>query len=128
MFVLIRFIIKIKMKDNSTTSGKGLLVDKKPISIPMISSTSSSTATSTPAVVAGIKSISRPQVAPRPGMVSRGTQTGNGGEGEDLQEKRRLIRKQLAVLLHAVLCRVRDELIGNTGTEARPVSYLSELQ
>lgn len=116
------------MKENSKPSGKMALVDSKPISIPMISSTTSASPTPAPVPVpaahgipAGVKSISRSQVASRPGMVSRATQTGDAGEGEDLLEKRRLIRKQLAVLLHAVLCRVRDELIGNTGREARPV-------
>lgn len=118
------------MKENSKPSGKMALVDTKPISIPMISSTTPASPTPAPApvpapavhgILAGVKSISRSQVASRPGMVSRATQTGDAGEGDDLLEKRRLIRKQLAVLLHAVLCRVRDELIGNTGREARPV-------
>lgn len=141
------------MKDNSKPSGKVALVDTKPISIPMISSTSSSSHGRTsppisPAVVeaavaeaiasspspsppspsvteeaSGVKSISRSQVASRPGLVSRSTQTGTDNMPEDLQEKRRLIRKQLAVLLHSVLCRVRDELIGNVGPTARAVRH-----
>ncbi|ODM94762.1 CREB-binding protein [Orchesella cincta] len=123
------------MKDNSKPSGKVALVDTKPISIPIISSSTTSAAGGGGAIVKSV-SISRsqgcqaPVPSPSSGMVSIGTQTGEESQnqnenvaqmsGEELQEKRRLIRKQLAVLLHAVLCRVRDELIGNTGESARP--------
>lgn len=59
------------------------------------------------------------------GMVSKGTQTNE--KDITIEEKRKLIRKQLGVLLHAVLCRVRDEMIGNTGATASSVSNLRML-
>ncbi|CAL8133055.1 unnamed protein product [Orchesella dallaii] len=118
------------MKDNSKPAGKVALVDTKPISIPIISPSAITTGAEKVMAIGRSQNPSQIDVETQNqpnSMVSRGTQTG-GGEGEaqpgvvteDLQEKRRLIRKQLAVLLHAVLCRVRDELIGNTGESARP--------
>lgn len=52
-------------------------------------------------------------------MVSKGTETND--QGVTIEEKRKLIRKQLGALLHAVLCRVRDELIGNNAAAANSV-------
>lgn len=102
------------MKTNTKTTERGLLVDSNPISIPTISSTSLTSARVSPSINA-MSQVTRQQV-----MVSIGTQTVDSVL--TIEQKRKVIRTQLGALLHAVLCRVRDQLTGNVGATATVVS------
>ncbi len=103
-------------------AGQLPLVDSKPISVPQISSTvivskkvaleKRKTSLKVENAVAEVSS----QVI----MVSKSTQTNDPNEPN--VEKLRLVRKQLAALLHAVLCRVRDQLNGSTENVSSSVS------
>lgn len=41
-----------------------------------------------------------------------------------IDEKRKVIKSHLAILIHAMVCRATDELSGNLGTRARRVRYV----
>lgn len=99
------------MKTNSKTTERGLLVDSNPISIPTISPTIARAAPN----INAMSQVTRQQV-----MVSIGTQTVDSVL--TIEQRRKVIRTQLGALLHAVLCRVRDQLTGNVGATATVVS------
>lgn len=115
------------MKTNDKPSANMPLVDSKPISVPRISSTIYSAA-----MCSSVHKQLIVQIVPRKIMISKATQTNDPAKQTNsnvltVEEKRKLIRKHLELLLHAVLCGVRDELIG-ISVNARSVSFLLQVE
>lgn len=100
------------MKVNGDTQKDGKIIDSKPNMLPKISSTKSRCRTSSSNIGSSVSHLED--------MDSNSTPTNY--LSKSIEEKRKLIRKQLGALLHAVLCRVRDELTGNTEVAANSVS------
>lgn len=112
------------MKTNDKPSANMPLVDSKPISVPRISSTIYSAA-----MCSSVHNQLIVQIVPRKIMISKAIQTNDPAKQTNriVLTKRKLIRKHLELLLHAVLCGVRDELIG-ISVNARSVSFLLQVE